>query len=104
MAAVLNLPALAEAHKAVAGTPCAVAGSAEARNIAKFHQPANNFIQCTVIAYIKLGRIIFLFRFGIAANAGAGTDADLRNAEVQHPFAGALAFTGRYYLAWLRHA
>ena len=90
MAAVLNLPALAEAHKAVAGTPCAVACSAEARNIAKFHQPANNFIQCTVIAYIKLGRIIFFFRFGIAANAGAGTAADLRNAEVQHSFAGAL--------------
>ena len=78
MAAVLNLPALAQGHKPVAGSPFSVTCGAEAWNVIHPHQPLDDFIQRTIINYVKLfGFLILRLRLAIAADAGSGAAADL---------------------------
>ena len=95
MAAVLNLSALTKGHKAVSCAAFPVAGSAEAWDIAQFHEPVYNFIQGTTVTDIKLFRFcIFRFRFAVASHAGAGAPANLGNTKMQHTFSACLAFSG----------
>ena len=78
MTAVLDLTALAQAHKTVSRSSFAITCGTETRNITKVHQPVYNLIQGSIITDIKLCRIIiFRFRFYITANARSGTSADL---------------------------
>lgn len=72
-----------------------IAGGAEAGDIAQIHQPFHDFIQCAVIADIKLRGIILLcFFFIIAADTRAGAAADLGYPEAQHTFSAFLTFSG----------
>ena len=78
MAAILNLPAFAQAHKAVAGTSLTVTRGTEAWDIAKFHEPVYDFIKRAVITHVKLCGAFFLrFGFIVASDACAGASADL---------------------------
>ena len=71
MAAVLNLPALAQAHKAVAGAALPVTGGAEGGNISQLHQPFYHFIQGAVVADVELLGVVRTLLLGVAAHAGA---------------------------------
>ena len=83
-AAVLDLPALAERHEAVAGASRAVAGRAEARHIAEIEEPLDDLVQRPRVVHVELGRIFLrAFLFLVAADAGAGRAGDLRDAEVE---------------------
>lgn len=95
MAAVLDLAGLAQAHEAIAGAASAVAGGAEAWDVAHAHEPLHDFIEGAVVADVKLGGVFF-FRFWlyIAANAGAGSAADLADADVQRTRADFLVLAG----------
>ena len=95
MAAILDLSAFAKAHEAVARPALAVAGGAEAGDIAQIHQPFHDFIQCAVIADIKLcGIILLCFFFIIAADTRAGAAADLGYPKTQYTFSAFLTFSG----------
>ena len=95
MAAVLDLAGLAQAHEAVAGAASAVAGGAEAWDVAHAHEPLHDFIQRAVVADIELGGVFFFwFWLYIAANAGAGSAADLADADVQRTRADFLVLAG----------
>ena len=95
MAAVLDLPALAKRHEAVAGSAFPVACSTEAWDVFHFDQPADNLIQSTAVDHIELlGLLIFRLRLAVAADAGSGTAADLGDAQVKDALSGLLAFSG----------
>ena len=71
MAAVLDLPALAKGHEAVAGSAFPVACSTETWYVFHLDQPANDLIQSTVVDDIELlGFLIFRLRLAVAADAG----------------------------------
>ena len=54
MAAVLDLPALAQGHEPVAGAPFAVACGAETGNVVHLHEPAHDLIQSAAVADVEL--------------------------------------------------
>ena len=90
VAAVLDLSALAQRHEPVSGAPFPITGGAEAGNVIHLHQPPYDFIQSTVIAYIELFRTFILrFRLVVAAHAGTGAAADLRDAQMERSFTAA---------------
>ena len=71
MAAVLNLPALTQRHETVSGSSLPITCGAEAWKIVHLHQPSYNFIQGTIVDYVKLLRLgILRLRLTIAAHAG----------------------------------
>ena len=93
--AVLDLPALAKGHEAVAGAAFPVTGGAEAGDIIHFHKPVHDFVQCAGVDDVKLfGAFVFGFGFAVAAHAGAGASADLGDAQVQCAFPDGLIFSG----------
>ena len=95
MAAVQDLLALAQGHEPVPGASLTIAGGAEAWHIAQADEPVDYLIQGTLVADIKLGRIVVLVLFlKIAAYAGAGAAADLGNAQLQCLLADSLALPG----------
>ena len=95
MAAVQNLLALAQGHEPVPGAALTIAGGTEAWHIAQADEPVDYLVQGTLVADIKLGRIVVLFLFlHIAAYAGAGAAANLGNAQLQCLLADSLALTG----------
>ena len=103
MAAVLDLPALAQAHKAVAGAALPVAGGAEGGNISQLHQPFYHFIQGAVVADIELLGVVGALLLGVAAHAGAAAAGHLGNAQMQRPLPDGLVFPGGHNHAGVGH-
>ena len=91
MAAVLNLSGLAKAHKPVAGAALPIAGRTEGRNIPQLHEPADHFIQRSLVGHVELLRIGGTLLLLVAADGGAGAAADLRHAQRQDPLPDSLA-------------
>ena len=96
MAAVEDLPRLAQRHEAVARAPRAVAGRAEARHIAKLQEPAHHLVQRPRVVHVELRGIVLraLLRL-VAADAGGGRAGDLRDAEVEDAFPAFFGFARR---------
>ena len=104
MAAVLDLAALAQGHKAVAGAAFPVAGGTEAGDVVHLHEPAYDLIQSTGVDNVELLRtLVFRFGFAVAAHAGAGAAADLRDAKMEDALPHLLAFPGRNDHAGVRY-
>src|SRR5699024_11669074 len=94
MAAVLNLPTLAQAHKPVAGPAVPVAGGAEGGDIPHLHQPPDDLVQRPLVGDVELLGVGRALLFGIAADRGAGAAADLGDAQPDDLFPDLLALAG----------
>ena len=78
LAAVRNLAGFHQFHKPVPGASFPVAGGAEAGDVAKFQKPVDDFVQTPVVVDVELRGVLFGgLLLHIAADAGAGTAADL---------------------------
>ena len=94
MAAVLYLSAFTQGHEPVAGSSFAVACGAEAGDVVHLHEPADYFIQGTVVYDVELfGFLAFGFWLAVAAYACAGAAADLGDPEMQDTLTYFLAFS-----------
>ena len=94
MAAVLDLPVFTKAHKPVAGPAFPVAGGAEGRDEAHFHEPADHLVQGALVGHVKLLRIVGPFLLGVSADGSAGSAADLGNAHLKGAAPHCLGFPG----------
>lgn len=94
MAVVQNLSALAERHKAVAGASLPIACRAEAGDVVQLHEPAHHLIQGAAVADIELcGIVVRCLWHIVTAHTGAGTAADLGDAQREDTFPHGLALS-----------
>ena len=58
------------------------------------HQPVHHFVQGPLVGHVKLLRVVGPLFFRVAAHRGAGSAADLGDADPQHPPAHVFRFPG----------